>query len=179
MNNFNLHIEYVKNIRSIDLENILTGFRLLQEEALAKKTGCSKRKFTDSIIIDKVEKGSILLDISLNFDITIDVVQLLLLGAGVVKYITKKNNDNNSNNFICDVVKEFVLPKVITVTGNAIAKIISAIKHDVVLTLKDNHGNEIKMYESENKTINIKYNKDGSISQLIYVDQERNANKQG
>lgn len=72
-----------------------------------------------------------------------------------------------------------MLPKVITVTGNAIAKIISAIKHDVVLTLKDTHGNEIKMYESENKTINIKYNKDGSISQLIYVDQERNANKQG
>lgn len=90
MNNFNLHIEYVKNIRSIDLENILTGFRLLQEEALVKKTGWSKRKFTDSIIIDKVEKGSILLDISLNFDITIDVVQLLLLGAGVVKYITKR-----------------------------------------------------------------------------------------
>ena len=174
MNNFNIHIEYVKNIRSIDLENILTGFRLLQEEALVKKTDLSKRNFTDDIIIDKVEKGSIIIELIVNNGININIVDLLLSTAAIASAV------KNSNQLpkIINATGE-ALPKIINASGNAIAKIISAVKHGVVLTMKDNEGNEYEISENEYKNVIVKNKNNGSSSQIILGEPEKKRNKQG
>lgn len=69
MNNYTLHISYGEDIRSIDLENILAGIRLIGEHEISKQTGKHVRNFTNSFRIKSIEKGSIVINLTINVDI--------------------------------------------------------------------------------------------------------------
>lgn len=89
MNNYIIHITYRDDIRSIDLENILSGIRLIGEHELSKLTGQHVRNFTDSFRIKNVEKGSII--VNLNIDINITVNLFLYLTTAITLYSSCKN----------------------------------------------------------------------------------------
>lgn len=61
-----IKIDYDESIRSIDLENVLSGFRMFLEYELAEKTNSNPKAFTSVTKIHGIEKGSI--DISFIFD---------------------------------------------------------------------------------------------------------------
>lgn len=153
MENYTLHLEYDKCIRSIDLENILSGFRLLHEEELERETGKAKRNFTDSIVIDKVEKGSILIDLTVNADMVMGILDLII-GANVAKE----------------------LPKIITAAGSALAKIISAVKHGVKITIQDKNGFDLAIEKSKYDNVYIT-TKDGKVKYQVVISKPENNNK--
>lgn len=98
-------IEYNNSIRSIDLENLLSGMRMICQYELANKTRLKSRDFTDVTHIQKIEKGSIILTmffdfvhihvnplIDINIDlcnIDIDIVDIILLYLGKDKIPNK------------------------------------------------------------------------------------------
>lgn len=94
----NIKINYEESIRSIDLENILTGFRMIYQHELATRTGKKTRDFTDLTKITSIEKGSISINLlfdwislnidlfSSNFSINIDLSLLILY------YLNTQNN---------------------------------------------------------------------------------------
>lgn len=77
-------IDYDVSIRCIDLENILTGFRMLCQYELAEKTKMPPRTFTSVAKIQSIEKGSIdinlLIDLYQVFDSAKDISDILLNG---------------------------------------------------------------------------------------------------
>lgn len=77
MNNYTLHITYKDSIRSKDLENILSGIRLLCQRGMAKKTGLHLRKYTDCFRITTVENGSIIVNLTLNIGFDIDLLECI------------------------------------------------------------------------------------------------------
>lgn len=74
-----IKIEYDESIRSIDLENLLSGIRMILQHELAERTNAKSRDFTDLTRITSIEKGSI--DITLFFDwvhVNLDAIQVNL-----------------------------------------------------------------------------------------------------
>lgn len=139
-----LTINYDTSIRCIDLENILSGLRLILQHELAKRTKLSTRSFTDVAKIESIEKGSIiinflfdlininvnLLDINVNLiSIDIDLIEIILM------YLmpSMKKNDNGKLQVV-------------------IANIKTALKHFKSITLKEK-GKSVELRVDENGEI--------------------------
>ncbi len=98
-----LKINYDTSIRCIDLENIMSGFRLIFQYELANLTGMPTRSFTDVVKIESIEKGSITINflfdlINLNTSLVEINVNLLsvnidLLDIFLLYLTTSKNKD--------------------------------------------------------------------------------------
>ena len=85
METLTLHIEPSSQIRSIDLENILKGIRLICENHLSTVEGCDKRNFTDNVLISGVDKGSIIIEMTININMNIEWIPVIsTVLAGVI-----------------------------------------------------------------------------------------------
>lgn len=69
-----LTIEYEGSVRSIDLENLLTGFRMLCQYELAERYGGQPRDYTSVTKIQSIEKGSI--DIFVFINVAMDMINV-------------------------------------------------------------------------------------------------------
>ena len=72
-------IEYEDSIRSIDLENLLSGIRMICQHEMSVKFGGTPRDYTDCTKIQSIENGSI--EINMLFDlvhINIDLIEVNL-----------------------------------------------------------------------------------------------------
>lgn len=126
-------IEYGNSIRSIDIENILSGVRMICQYGLAERTGLKSRDFTNVTHIKSIEKGSIIItlffdliqvqvnpvvNIDINLlDIDMDIVDILLF------YLSKQVID--------DKLKFYI--------GN----IKSSLQHIKCITLKNKRGRSV------------------------------------
>lgn len=139
-----LTINYDTSIRCIDLENTLSGFRMILQHDLAKRTKLSTRSFTDVAKIESIEQGSIiinflfdlvninanLLDVNINLiSIDIDLINIVL------RYLmpSMKKDDNGKLQV-------------------AIANIKTALKHFKSITLRGN-GKSVELRTDENGEI--------------------------
>lgn len=91
-----IHIEPKAPIRSIDLEHILASIRLLCQEDFAQKTEKSKRAFTDSVCINQIDKGSIVLDMQINIPIELLHFTLFSLGSLVIHKLCLLDKSRNA-----------------------------------------------------------------------------------
>lgn len=91
-----IHIEPRAPIRSIDLEHILASIRLLCQEEFAQKTEKSKRAFTDSVCINQIDKGSIVLDMQINIPIELLYFTLFSLGSLVIHKLSLLDKSRNA-----------------------------------------------------------------------------------
>lgn len=76
--NLRITVDYDESIRCIDLENLLFGVRMICQHELAERTGVKVRDFTNTIKIEGIEKGSIVINllmdiVQIHMDSTIDV----------------------------------------------------------------------------------------------------------
>lgn len=148
MNKYSLRITYADDIRSIDLENILSGIRLIGEHELSKQIGLHVRNFTDCFRIKSVEKGSIIVNMDIDVDVTINLV--VLLSAAITLSQTLKSN----------------APALIR---SAVSGIKSALKRGVSIHIKrDNDGlQELNINGNFEGTISIGKNGEIQISNNI------------
>lgn len=86
-------IEYDDAIRCIDLENVLSGLRMMCQHELATRTGGKARDFTSLTKIQSIEKGSIVINLLLdifNCDLCINInLGDLDINDVVILYLTK------------------------------------------------------------------------------------------
>ncbi len=139
-----LKINYDTSIRCIDLENILSGFRLIFQHELAKRTKLSTRSFTDVAKIESIEKGSIII----NFFFDLVNININLLEVNV--NLTSINID------LIDIVLLYLMPSMKKGDNGklqvAIAGIKSALKHFKSITLKGN-GKSVELKADGNGEI--------------------------
>ncbi|MBQ0050228.1 MAG: hypothetical protein KBT12_08375 [Bacteroidales bacterium] len=140
MNNYSIRITYGEDIRSIDLEKILSGIRLIGEHELSRQKGKHVRNYTDCFRIKGVEKGSIIVNFNIDIDVNLNLI--LLLSCAITFY-------RSSN-----------LP---TLLKTAVSGIISAVKRGVVIHIKrdDNGLQDVEINGNFEGTLCI--GKDGEI----------------
>lgn len=144
-------IEYGDSLRSIDLENILTGIRMIYQHELAKQFRMKPRDFTDLTRIKSIEAGCI--DITYVFNWFLDNIEpglsiasnAITLSTAIKTWFDKrktrrKNRSKDSKS-----------------TEIHINNIEPSLRHGITITIIEN-AQEVKISSSNNGEIQITIN---------------------